>query len=108
RLGDAAGALRCGNAPEEAMACVRRPHAARLLVAIQRERIRGFCLAPELLFERRAKPLRLIVQPRGAMVIAQRFGHPRRTAARLVDVALPFAPAAPRGAPPTAGAEHRR
>src|SRR5690606_23005128 len=67
---------------------VRRAHAARLLLAVERERVGIEALAPELLVEPLAEPRRRVLEPGGAQRLADSAREPGSSKLRLVDVAL--------------------
>ena len=80
-----------GDAGEQHLAGVRGDHPARLLRAVQCQRVCRQLLAPEARFESSAKSLRLGAERGGTLGKAQRLGEHRGMPLGAVHVALDLA-----------------
>src|SRR5438128_12406856 len=82
--------LRAGNTAEQAVTGVGGAHAARALVAVQRQGIRGEVFAPKSLFETLLQRLCLLEQPLGPVGASEHGSDLGCPAAGRVNVALHF------------------
>src|SRR6185312_7381021 len=91
RLAHPPRAVRARDAAPEDVAGIRRAHAARPLVAVEREGIGAQVLAPEVLLEARAKLARRLLERARPLRLPEHPGEARRVDAREIHVALHLA-----------------
>ena len=107
RRGDERRAVRPRQAREEDVAGIRGPDRARLLLAIERQRVRAERRIPEAVVESVPHRIGARRPRRGACRVAQQPGDQRRAAPRGVDVALELAERDRSVGEPAIGVKHR-
>ena len=101
------GALRCGDAAEQHVTGIRSPNAARLLLAVEGERVGSDVIAPERGFELEREPGRLGIQRVASRVLAKPACGARHQALCREDIALHLAKGDGAARKRTVGVENR-